>query len=298
MLCSDSCGAETQEHIVTILCSFIQERPNQIGSGWKMLFGAIKAIRIGNIKERPNQIGSGWKMLFGAIKAIRIGNIKEKKKSKTSLSMVHFAVLEVLKKYFEIDDPKIFVPTALEFIFCVNHYLQSTIESGDIQSSDASVSQNEEREGAIAETILQFVEVCQKLFIEYFDSDDLPAFSPLINRLKLREKSIDFVEDNYDQRFFDLPPLSTILREEDQLGVFPADLNESIKKSIETFPWSALSPSKQTLSELILTLIESLAGLVLTCSRQVHSRLIAGLSDFISSFQANSIGADMGAFSL
>uniref|UniRef100_A0A914P744 Mon2/Sec7/BIG1-like HDS domain-containing protein n=1 Tax=Panagrolaimus davidi TaxID=227884 RepID=A0A914P744_9BILA len=50
MLCSDSCGAETQEHIVTILCSFIQERPNQIGSGWKMLFGSIKAIRIGNIK--------------------------------------------------------------------------------------------------------------------------------------------------------------------------------------------------------------------------------------------------------
>lgn len=50
MLCSDSCAEETQEHIVTILCSFIQDRPKQIGSGWKPLFGAVKAIRISSNK--------------------------------------------------------------------------------------------------------------------------------------------------------------------------------------------------------------------------------------------------------
>ena len=100
------------------------------------------------------------------------------------------------------------------------------------EAPDQEVNHGEERDAAIAETVLSFVEVCQRLFIDYFDSDDLPVFLPLLNRLKLREKSIDFVEDNYDQKFIDLAPLSTILRDEEKFGVFPADLNKTIKSNI------------------------------------------------------------------
>lgn len=46
VLCFDMCKEETQEHVVAILSSFVQESPEKIGSGWKPLFGAIKAVRI------------------------------------------------------------------------------------------------------------------------------------------------------------------------------------------------------------------------------------------------------------
>ncbi|KAE9548536.1 hypothetical protein FO519_008250 [Halicephalobus sp. NKZ332] len=272
MLCSDSCAEETQEHIVSILCSFIQDRPKQIGSGWKPLFGAVKAIRISSSKDRKSD------------------------SSQPRLSIVHFAVLEVLKRYFEIDDPQVFVQTALEFFSCVSHYLQSTAESK--QNVDGEVSHGEEQDAAIAETVFSFVLLAQQLLVEYFSSEDVVPSPNLINKLKMREKNLDIVEDNYNAKFADLPPLTNCLREEPQLGVYPRELNESLKRPVETFPWKTMSESEQSIIELILSLIESLSGLVLTCTRQIQTKLISSLSEFISGFRSNAIGADIGSFSL
>ena len=59
-----------------------------------------------------------------------------------------------------------------------------------------------------------------------------------------------------------------------------------------------MSEAEKSIVELILTLIESLSGLVLTCTRQIQTKLISLLSEFISEFRSNSIGFDMGCFSL
>lgn len=37
---------ESQEQIVTILATFVHSNVNMIGSGWRPLFSALKALRI------------------------------------------------------------------------------------------------------------------------------------------------------------------------------------------------------------------------------------------------------------
>jgi brefeldin A-inhibited guanine nucleotide-exchange protein 3 len=53
ILC-EVCSAETQEQIVGNLANFIEDAPHQIGSGWKPLFGALKAIRISPAKQKTS----------------------------------------------------------------------------------------------------------------------------------------------------------------------------------------------------------------------------------------------------
>lgn len=143
------------------------------------------------------------------------------------MSIVHFAVLEVLKKYFEINDPQVFVQTAPEFFFCVSHYLQSTTESK--QNVDGEVSHGEEQDAAIAETVFSFLLLAQQLLVEYFSSDEVIPSQILVNKLKMRENNLDTVEDSYNSKFADLPPLTNCLREEPQMDVYPRELNESLK---------------------------------------------------------------------
>jgi hypothetical protein len=42
------------------------------------------------------------------------------------LTQANLAVIGVFRRYIQIGDPQILIPTALEFIHCVVHYLQST----------------------------------------------------------------------------------------------------------------------------------------------------------------------------
>lgn len=42
------CLVESQEQIVTLLATFVHSHANMIGSGWRPLFSALKALRIEN----------------------------------------------------------------------------------------------------------------------------------------------------------------------------------------------------------------------------------------------------------
>lgn len=46
ILCADAAAPETQEHIVSSLASAIEERGADIGSGWRPLFDAVKAVHV------------------------------------------------------------------------------------------------------------------------------------------------------------------------------------------------------------------------------------------------------------
>ena len=51
--------------------------------------------------------------------------------ARSTLTPANFAVLDVLRAYLSTADPTIIVPTALEFVHCIAHYLQSTDGGGD-----------------------------------------------------------------------------------------------------------------------------------------------------------------------
>ncbi len=45
ILCLEMSDAETQDQIVCILAEFVESYPELIHSGWKPLFGALKAVK-------------------------------------------------------------------------------------------------------------------------------------------------------------------------------------------------------------------------------------------------------------
>ena len=49
MLAQGDRTPETHEHVIAALAALIADVPRRIGSGWKPLFGALKAIRIAPI---------------------------------------------------------------------------------------------------------------------------------------------------------------------------------------------------------------------------------------------------------
>jgi hypothetical protein len=80
VLCCEVCSGETQEQIVSNLSNFIENSPQQIGSGWKPLFGALKAIRISPAKQRGNNtkcIGNIKESLLVLSKEIVLGFSRE-----------------------------------------------------------------------------------------------------------------------------------------------------------------------------------------------------------------------------
>uniref|UniRef100_A0A914SJ15 Mon2/Sec7/BIG1-like HDS domain-containing protein n=1 Tax=Parascaris equorum TaxID=6256 RepID=A0A914SJ15_PAREQ len=51
ILCGDMCSEESQDQIVSLLASFVHARPDEIGSGWRPLFGALRALRTSPLND-------------------------------------------------------------------------------------------------------------------------------------------------------------------------------------------------------------------------------------------------------
>jgi hypothetical protein len=128
VLCVEVCKPETQEHVVAILSTFIQECPEMIGSGWKPLLGAVKAVRI------STEIVEG-----------------EPKISHTNQAVLHF-----FKSYIELEKPEILMATLPEFFQCLINYLQT---------QDSNLEDQEVCETAFA-FVLQIQGILLKYFEE------------------------------------------------------------------------------------------------------------------------------------
>ncbi|VDK42523.1 unnamed protein product, partial [Cylicostephanus goldi] len=49
IICSDTCSPETREQIVAALADFVKTKSERIGSGWKTLFGTLRALRTSEV---------------------------------------------------------------------------------------------------------------------------------------------------------------------------------------------------------------------------------------------------------
>ncbi|EJW73805.1 hypothetical protein WUBG_15287 [Wuchereria bancrofti] len=97
------CLEESQEQIVTLLATFVHSHANMIGSGWRPLFSALKALRIENHSESENNAGDI-----------------------IAISSVQATVLDIFSAYLNIKNTNILIATALDYIACVLQYLHST----------------------------------------------------------------------------------------------------------------------------------------------------------------------------
>ncbi|VDM57039.1 unnamed protein product [Angiostrongylus costaricensis] len=49
--CSETCSPETREQIVAVLADFVKTKSDRIGSGWKTLFGTLRAVRTSEVDD-------------------------------------------------------------------------------------------------------------------------------------------------------------------------------------------------------------------------------------------------------
>ncbi|KAK5984385.1 hypothetical protein GCK32_021651, partial [Trichostrongylus colubriformis] len=51
IICSDTCAPETCEQIVAALADLVKTKSDRIGSGWKTLFGTLRAVRTSEVND-------------------------------------------------------------------------------------------------------------------------------------------------------------------------------------------------------------------------------------------------------
>ncbi|CAD5205761.1 unnamed protein product [Bursaphelenchus okinawaensis] len=278
IVCFNVCNEETQEHVVSNLASFIEDTPNQLGSGWKPLFGALKAIRISPAKE-----------ITGEDEVVY-----------SPLTAANYAVLDVFKKYMEITDVSIVLPTAMEFIHCMVNYLQSTDGLDKLpQDPEAAPSKESQRDTAICTTVFSFIPTFQQRLISYFSNEDTIVVPSLLTRLEHREHAVEYLDQTLmDDKLEELTDLANYLNEDQTFGVDPSKLSYKIARKEVSLPWKEWTDSQKCVAEVLLGFIDELCGLLLTCSRQTLSTLLVQTTDFINTITGSELGINFAIIQL
>ncbi|KAF1770520.1 hypothetical protein GCK72_002339 [Caenorhabditis remanei] len=97
--CSENCSEETKEQLLCALSQLVLSQADKIGSGWKPLFGSLKAV----------------------------GAARDEK--------VHWCAIDVISSYLRIDSPSILSSSILECVPCVVNLLQNSDDSSEISSA-------------------------------------------------------------------------------------------------------------------------------------------------------------------
>lgn len=106
VLCLEVCKDETQEQVVSALASFIEENAYTLGSGWKPLFSALKAVRPGSTDGSASE------------------------SDVDSRSRLNLSLIDVFKKYITNDDLSVVLGTMVDFINCLLHYIETSPSFG------------------------------------------------------------------------------------------------------------------------------------------------------------------------
>ncbi|KAI6208663.1 DUF1981 domain-containing protein [Aphelenchoides besseyi] len=301
VLCTDVCNEETQEHIVSNLSNFIQDIPHQLGSGWKPLFGALKAIRISPISKKQGTVLKSYSKL---IDLADISGIVDEIPTQSTLTPANYAVISVFRRYIAIADPTVLVPTALEFVHCVVHYLQSTDGFEKLLlDSDSMPTSETNRDTEIGSTVFSLILELQRLLERFFvtsaTSSTFPTSVAILNRLKNREKSAVVVDESIvDAKLSDVSDLAGDLLEDENFAVQPKKLNERISCPYDSYPWVEWTDGQKCVVELMLSLMDELVGLILTCSRSILSKLLVGIADLVGGLKTGKIGLSFGSYAI
>uniref|UniRef100_A0A915PMZ5 DUF1981 domain-containing protein n=1 Tax=Setaria digitata TaxID=48799 RepID=A0A915PMZ5_9BILA len=258
ILCSELCLEESQEQIVTLLATFVHSHADMIGSGWKPLFSALKALRIEDHPKSDNII---------------INDL-------TTVSSIQAIVLDIFSAYLNIRNTNVLMTTVLDYITCVLQYLHSTGSEAELLNPSSNTT--------IASTALQNLLKVERMLHNLFDLTDCTD-QHLLQRLILRERNQQCV-DRFTNLSFLMEPLSTVLIEEQCFHISqripPTDLDRSLQLPETIMPWKNYTASKRSCTEVYLSLLEGLTAVTFICPASLQSNLLRTIADLITD-QAN-----------
>lgn len=207
------------------------------------------------IEDSASTLGSGWKPLFSALKAVRPGTISTTmpEADETTQSRLSVSLIDVFKKYITNDDVPVVLATMADFIHCVLHYVESSSAFGKLCLKRGTVN-----ELLAAQNIQQACEdtsyepalgilmrsglLLQRLLSDGSGDISVPPttlqrYMPTVlfcgifvmGRFQARLAKLPrALDDDYDERTTKLPPLTSLLPPSLDFGITSKDLDLNV----------------------------------------------------------------------
>ncbi|XP_054716947.1 brefeldin A-inhibited guanine nucleotide-exchange protein 3-like [Uloborus diversus] len=245
LLCLELCDTDIQEQIVSSICEFVEGCCTEIRSGWRPLFGALRAVRIPSISADINESG---------IEKEHIHHLR--------------VVLDVFEAFLRTDNVFVFAYAAVDCLLCLLKHVKGPAELQDTSEVDCN-THNVPLDMCLA--ALKYLEKCSAILSSMYTIPTCPVFNSA-NRIQLHSEpnlvdpTIPEMEIIYFKDPEDMSDASGNFNED------PMELKES-ESSV-----SLQSLEKHTgIIHVWFLLLEGLAGSLATCPKQYQSHTMESL---------------------
>lgn len=178
LLSLELCDGDVQDEIVSAICEFVEGNRGEIRSGWRPLFGALRAVRAIpplTLKAPHNGDGNGNSNFMSR------GHVR--------------AVLDVFEAFFRTDNALVFANASVDFILCLLKHVQgkdvADTERGE--SNDGEVRDGAQPTVDLCLASLQCINQCCSILTSMHRMTSCPIFHTA-SRIQTNavQQSIDF----------------------------------------------------------------------------------------------------------
>ncbi|CAN7988152.1 unnamed protein product [Ixodes hexagonus] len=274
ILCLELCDVDIQEQIVSSICEFVEGSTAEIRSGWRPLFGALRAVRMpcsatGPCPQRGSQGSAG--------------------SERDQLERTHHlrVVLDVFDAFLGTDNPGVFANAAVDCLLCLLKHVRGPTELQDLGDEEAAIAQEL---GAIplnlCQAALKYLERCAQMLSSMYLMPACPVFHSAIRQVikfNLEPNCVDPVIPDMELILFREHDSvsehsrkdSTTDEGDDKVWYVQNDMDEDMEPvpADQTVSLEELDRPTGVLHVWFL-LLEGLAGAVATCPRKYQPHTI------------------------
>ena len=260
LICLELCDTDVQDQIVSSVCEFVETWTLDIGSGWRSLFGTLKAVRF----PLPE---------FGF----------DNEESEVGLAReFHWrAVLDVFEAFLATEDPQVFANAALDYVSCLIHHVKGSEERQQLEElvdlKDVDRLKLDDSND-LTRASLQFLVRCDSILRKMHAMSNCPVFQGA-QRVKILTTMavVDPVIPDFELKSFDA---ST-----DTATPFPYSY-KSLQTSDEVSQAKFLLKDRSKgLLRVWYLLIDGLTSAVMNCPREYQSQAVDTLFEIFSNLQ-------------
>lgn len=257
LLCLELCDIDVQEQIISSICEFVEGCTVEIRSGWRPLFGALRAVRIPGI--------------------INCAPTIEVEKEQTRHLRV---VLDVFEAFLRTNNVLVFAYAAVDCLLCLLKHVRGPAELQDNNNEEIIITENSDNSVIpldLCLAALKYLERCSAILASTFKMPACPVFNSA-NRIQLHKEPhcVDPIIPNMEIVYFKVEDNSDLNINDHSRSYLSDNLNEVLSNEID-HPTGVL--------RVWFLLLEGLAGAVATCPRKYQSHTMEMLFSMLHSLK-------------
>lgn len=154
LLILELCGSDVQELIISSICEFVEGSTEDIKSGWRSLFGALKAIKLTPLTDHLNKDDLN-ELQNERVRQLRI-------------------ILDIFEAFLHTDNLQVFANAAVECLLCLLRLLKDpSLDKADAYSSPAECSEGPD----LCLVSLQYLHQFESLLRSMYQMPSCPLFT-------------------------------------------------------------------------------------------------------------------------